>query len=910
MSRIDSYNHGPIAVAGFEAKEDTSPNANDTALIKSATDGTLSEVQLTNFPGGGGAGTGWQGTVTDYATLPAAASNSGKVYLVLNSTGLLWNRRRGLYRSDGANWNRLSNAELKALDSETTISDNSDNTKNLKFELSGITTGTTRTMTIPDKDGTVALLSDIVAGSGDVTGPASATDNALARFDTTTGKLIQNSGVIVDDSNNITGVNSITDPDYIDFNTAFAGAMQEGRVAWDSTNGTLQIGMPGGNVTLQVGQEQYIKAKAIGSAIGDGDLVYVSGSTGAVIEATLAKADSWTTSDSTLAMATEAIAENQQGYYTTFGLVRDIDTSSLVEGGKVYLSDSVAGGFTATKVSAPSLCVCVGYCIRQHATEGVIFVNINVDKAATVREVTTENTGFRDPGDVIVTGDSTTRTVTLTGTVEAYYQGEPVEVLVSGWTSSAHGSDTAEGYFLLYDGSSFSWALQSAGFSEEIYKNLLIAFAFYDSTNATWVYIREPHGFMPWQAHREFHQTTGTYRRSGGDLANYTLDSTTAADRRPDVESTLLYDEDLPTTSPVLNSSLYSNFYLSGAGADVNVDISQADIVPLSTARPYWNEFTGGAWQQTLISNNYYMAVWVLCIPMGADTSSQQWRYLWIQGQFESNDLSAVQARTPQDVSIGTLRELLPELVVTNKVIIQYTGGNWKLIQVDSITGTSSSQTTSPAGNYLTSVTSDATLTGQGTTASPIGIDLTNTNAWTGAQSFIDDSFSILNTADAAKIIDFSAASITTANTRTITMADADVDLADIATNTTNIATNTSSIGDATTAKTITGQTVGGSDGDAVYLSSANTWSQCDADAEATASGMIGIRVSATEVQIGGVYTTTGLTAASTYYLSTTAGGITTTAPSDTGDIVRIIGYALSTTELFIDPDKTFVEIV
>lgn len=44
------------------------------------------------------------------------------------------------------------------------------------------------------------------AASGDVVGPASATDNALARFNLTTGKLIQNSGVIVDDTNNVTGV--------------------------------------------------------------------------------------------------------------------------------------------------------------------------------------------------------------------------------------------------------------------------------------------------------------------------------------------------------------------------------------------------------------------------------------------------------------------------------------------------------------------------------------------------------------------------------------------------------------------------------------------------------------------------------------------------------------------------------
>ena len=41
------------------------------------------------------------------------------------------------------------------------------------------------------------------SGSGDVTGPASAADNAIARFDTTSGKLIQNSSATIDDSGNV-----------------------------------------------------------------------------------------------------------------------------------------------------------------------------------------------------------------------------------------------------------------------------------------------------------------------------------------------------------------------------------------------------------------------------------------------------------------------------------------------------------------------------------------------------------------------------------------------------------------------------------------------------------------------------------------------------------------------------------
>lgn len=47
------------------------------------------------------------------------------------------------------------------------------------------------------------------AGGGDVVGPASATDRAIAVYNTTTGKLIAGTGVIIDASDNITEVTSI-----------------------------------------------------------------------------------------------------------------------------------------------------------------------------------------------------------------------------------------------------------------------------------------------------------------------------------------------------------------------------------------------------------------------------------------------------------------------------------------------------------------------------------------------------------------------------------------------------------------------------------------------------------------------------------------------------------------------------
>lgn len=47
-----------------------------------------------------------------------------------------------------------------------------------------------------------------------------------------------------------------------------------------------------------------------------------------------------------------------------------------------------------------------------------------------------------------------------------------------------------------------------------------------------------------------------------------------------------------------------------------------------------------------------------------------------------------------------------------------------------------------------------------------------------------------------------------------------------------------------------------------------------------------------------------GLTAGTTYYLSTTAGGVTSTAPSGSGDIVQEVGVAISATELSVSLER------
>lgn len=58
----------------------------------------------------------------------------------------------------------ISGVTLTSLDSATVIADNTDSTKRVSFELSGVTTGTIRTLTVPNASGTIALTSDLSSG--------------------------------------------------------------------------------------------------------------------------------------------------------------------------------------------------------------------------------------------------------------------------------------------------------------------------------------------------------------------------------------------------------------------------------------------------------------------------------------------------------------------------------------------------------------------------------------------------------------------------------------------------------------------------------------------------------------------------------------------------------------------------
>jgi hypothetical protein len=202
-------------------------------------------------------------------------------------------------------------------------------------------------------------------GTGDVVGPASATDNAVARFNLTTGKLIQNSGVIIDDTNNISGILSQQ------FSNGSAVTLAAGKMWYDGSTGAWNLGMGGGNITQQVGEELFVYGKA-SAAITDSPLqiIYHTGVVGASGVITFAPTIAGITdANAIVGIATESLALNAFGRATTFGTVRGITTNGTAFGetwadDDVIWYNPVTGNPTKVEPVAPYIKIQVGTVIN------------------------------------------------------------------------------------------------------------------------------------------------------------------------------------------------------------------------------------------------------------------------------------------------------------------------------------------------------------------------------------------------------------------------------------------------------------------------------------------------------------------------------------------------------------------
>ena len=175
--------------------------------------------------------------------------------------------------------------------------------------------------------------------------------------------------------------------DFVQFNTTNSAIpTTAGTMSWNNTDGTADLRLKGGNVTLQIGQELVTR---VVNKTGDDLLeenyqaVYISGAQGQRLKVDLALAVTDATSAGTLGLVTEDINNNQEGFITTSGLVNKIDTTgdlqgeTWADGDILYLSPTVAGQITNVKPLAPDHTVIMGFVVYAHANNGKIYVKVD-----------------------------------------------------------------------------------------------------------------------------------------------------------------------------------------------------------------------------------------------------------------------------------------------------------------------------------------------------------------------------------------------------------------------------------------------------------------------------------------------------------------------------------------------------
>ncbi len=203
-------------------------------------------------------------------------------------------------------------------------------------------TSSDASVTITGNAGTDTVDFVVVSGSGDVSGPASSTDNAIVRFDGLTGKLIQNSVGTLSDAGLLSTadvtITNMTPASVLFAGTGGAVSQDNTNFTWDNTNKSLITGDPGSEGTgINLNGTTYnskLKVSDIGGTTPAQFIIHRHSTTlPAAIISSRSKSD--TSSHSSVAAGDELFVIGASGWtgshYDTFGIINfSADASGTV----------------------------------------------------------------------------------------------------------------------------------------------------------------------------------------------------------------------------------------------------------------------------------------------------------------------------------------------------------------------------------------------------------------------------------------------------------------------------------------------------------------------------------------------------------------------------------------------------
>jgi hypothetical protein len=199
------------------------------------------------------------------------------------------------------------------------------------------------------------------------------------------------------------------DVDSIQFNTNPPIITTAGTVQWNNEEYTINVNT-GLGATIQVGQETLILYyNDTGSQLDNFTILHPKSAIeiGSISVPTPEKADAskWELCEGTLAVATHDIPNNTLGFATRFGQARNGDSTGWGVGVQLWVSADGSGLPTATKPVFPNYSISLGGRLKEHATEGVIFVSVTKAVGDTFND--SWDGGIRETFDFTVSSNGT-----------------------------------------------------------------------------------------------------------------------------------------------------------------------------------------------------------------------------------------------------------------------------------------------------------------------------------------------------------------------------------------------------------------------------------------------------------------------------------------------------------------------
>lgn len=513
----------------------------------------------------------------------------------------------------------------------------------------------------------------------------------------------------------------------VDLSTTPTGTPQVGTMVWNDVDGTVDIHLKGGNVVLQVGQEQLIRVvNGTGADLLESQYkaVRITGAQGQRPQVLLAQGNTEISSVDTIGLVTENIANNQEGFITTSGMVREIDTTGTlqgetwVDGDVLYLSPTVAGGVTKVKPTAPNHSVVVGIVVHAHANHGKIFVKVDngyeleelhnvlitgatagdfiqrdenglwVNRTAEDAGVQTFH-GFVFPYEVTLTYNAATRTTTLTptgSTFDVWVQGK--KYVKTGVQSIVH-PNTSGDHFVYYNALG---ALEISSTPWDFKNVSPVAYIYYNATLVDGYALFELHTYKrnpEW--HESQHFAIGTFVRSGLSISGFTLNTTTNAAVTPQFSSGVIVDEDIEyALSQVNDGGPYTIVHRTGPSL---YTWTTTNTFPYRFGATYiqYNQFTGGNWQLTELATSQWVNYYVFATTAIASNK----RLYLVPAQAVYSSLALAQAESVASLLLDGfgLTEFAPIYKLTFAALSTYTAvtGRVRLVAVERLTNTKGS---------------------------------------------------------------------------------------------------------------------------------------------------------------------------------------------------------------------------